>query len=154
MAELKDRLQSDLTDSIKARDDIRSGTIRMVLAAVSTEEVSGKQARELTDEDIVTVLGREAKKRREAAQAYDDAGRAELADKERAELAVIEGYLPAQMSEEEVRAIVDAAVTEVAAGGVEGGAAMGAVMKIVQPKVKGRADGSQVASMVKSALGL
>lgn len=154
MAELKDRLQSDLTDSIKARDDIRSGTIRMVLAAVSTEEVSGKQARELTDEDIVTVLGREAKKRREASQAYDDAGRAELADKERAELAVIEGYLPAQMSEEEVRAIVDAAVTEVAAGGVEGGAAMGAVMKIVQPKVKGRADGSQVASMVKSALGL
>lgn len=154
MAELKDRLQSDLTDSIKARDDIRSGTIRMVLAAVSTEEVSGKQARELTDEDIVTVLGREAKKRREAAQAYDDAGRAELADKERAELAVIEGYLPAQMSEEEVRAIVDAAVTEVAAGGVEGGAAMGAVMKIVQPKVKGRADGAQVASMVKSALGL
>lgn len=154
MAEMKDRLQSDLSASMKARDEVRSGTIRMVLSAVSTEEVSGKQARELSDDDVMTVLGREAKKRREAADAYDAAGRAELADKERAELAVIEGYLPDQLSDEEVRAIVDAAVAEVASSGAEGGKAMGAVMKIVQPKVKGRADGNQVAALVKSALGM
>ena len=154
MAELKDRLQSDLTESIKARDEVRSGTIRMVLSAITNEEVSGKEARELTDDDVITVLGREAKKRREAAEAYDDAGRAELSDKERAELVVIEGYLPAQMSDEELTAIVAAAVSEVAAAGAEGGRAMGAVMKIVQPKVKGRADGSVVAAKVKSALGM
>ena len=154
MAEVKDRLQADLTASIKARDEVRSGTIRMVLAAITTEEVSGKEARELTDDDVVTVLGREAKKRREAAEAYDQAGRVELADKERAELAIIDAYLPEQMSEDEVRAIVEAAVAEVAASGAEGGKAMGAVMKIVQPKVKGRADGGQVAALVKSALGM
>ena len=154
MAELKDNLQADLTASIKARDEVTSATIRMVLAAITTEEVSGKEARELTDDDVITVLGREAKKRREAAEAYDDAGRSELADKERAELTVIEAYLPEQMSEEEVRAIVDSAVAEVAASGAEGGKAMGAVMKIVQPKVKGKADGSAVAALVKSALGM
>jgi len=154
MAELKDRLQSDLTESIKARDEVRSGTIRMVLSAITNEEVSGKEARELTDDDVITVLGREAKKRREAAEAYDDAGRAELADKERAELVVIEGYLPEQMSDDELTAIVEAAISEVAATGAEGGRAMGAVMKIIQPKVKGRADGSVVAAKVKSALGM
>lgn len=154
MPELKDRLQSDLSESIKARDDVRSGTIRMVLAAITTEEVSGKQARELSDDDIITVLGREAKKRREAAEAYDNADRAELADKERAELAIIEEYLPAQLSEDELRRIVDAAVAEVAASGAEGGRAMGAVMKIVQPQVKGQADGAQVAALVKAALGM
>ncbi len=154
MAELKERLQSDLSESIKARDEVRSGTIRMVLSAITNEEVSGKEARELTDDDVITVLGREAKKRREAAEAYDDAGRAELADKERAELVVIEGYLPEQMSDDELTAIIDAAVSEVAATGAEGGRAMGAVMKIVQPKVKGRADGSVVAAKVKSALGM
>ncbi|NDA60165.1 MAG: GatB/YqeY domain-containing protein, partial [Actinobacteria bacterium] len=99
MATIKDQLQSDLSTAMKARDDLRSGTIRMVLAAITTEEVSGKEARELTDDDVITVLGREAKKRREAAEAYDDAGRSELADKERSELAVIEGYLPEQMSD-------------------------------------------------------
>lgn len=154
MAELKERLQSDLSESIKARDEVRSGTIRMVLSAITNEEVSGKEARELTDEDVITVLGREAKKRREAAEAYDDASRAELADRERAELVVIESYLPEQMSDEELASIVEAAVSEVAATGAEGGRAMGAVMKIVQPKVKGRADGGVVAAKVKSALGM
>jgi len=133
---------------------VRSGTIRMVLSAITNEEVSGKEARELTDDDVITVLGREAKKRREAAEAYDDAGRAELADKERAELVVIESYLPEQMSDDELTAIVEAAISEVAATGAEGGRAMGAVMKIIQPKVKGRADGSVVAAKVKSALGM
>jgi len=139
---------------MKARDEVRSGTIRMVLSAITTEEVSGKEARELTDDDVITVLGREAKKRREAADAYDDAGRVDLADKERAELTVIEGYLPEQMSDDDLAAIIEAAVAEVAASGAEGGKAMGAVMKIVQPQVKGRADGGVVAAKVKSALGM
>ena len=154
MTSMKDRIQGDLTTAMKARDEGSSSTLRMVLTAITNEEVSGKSARVLTDEDVVTVLGREAKKRKEAAEAYDAANRPELADRERAELAVIEGYLPEQLTEDEVRAIVDAAVAEVAAGGASGGAAMGQVMKIVQPQVKGKADGGQVAAMVKSALGM
>ena len=150
MTSMKDRLQGDLTTAMKARDEVGSSTLRMVLTAITNEEVSGKTARVLTDEDVVTVLGREAKKRKEAAEAYDSANRPELAARERAELVVIEGYLPEQLGEDEVRAIVEAAVAEVAAGG----AAMGQVMKIVQPQVKGKADGGQVAAMVKSALGM
>lgn len=154
MSTLKQTLQSDLTTSMKARDEVTSATIRMVLTAITNEEVSGKQARELTDDDVLTVLGREAKKRREAAEAYTSANRPELADREEAELAVIARYLPQQLDEAEVRTIVDAAVAEVTASGATGGAAMGAVMKIVQPQVKGRADGGMVASLVKSALGM
>jgi len=154
MTSMKDRLQGDLTTAMKARDEVGSSTLRMVLTAITNEEVSGKTARVLTDEDVVTVLGREAKKRKEAAEAYDSANRPELAARERAELVVIEGYLPEQLGEDEVRAIVEAAVAEVAAGGATGGAAMGQVMKIVQPQVKGKADGGQVAAMVKSALGM
>ena len=154
MTSMKDRLQGDLTTAMKARDEVGSSTLRMVLTAITNEEVSGKSARVLTDEDVVTVLGREAKKRKEAAEAYDAANRPELAARERAELVVIEGYLPEQLGEDEVRAIVEAAVAEVAAGGATGGAAMGQVMKIVQPQVKGKADGGQVAAMVKSALGM
>ena len=154
MTSMKDRLQGDLTTAMKARDEVGSSTLRMVLTAITNEEVSGKTARVLTDEDVVTVLGREAKKRKEAAEAYDAANRPELAARERAELVVIEGYLPEQLGEDEVRAIVEAAVAEVAAGGATGGAAMGQIMKIVQPQVKGKADGGQVAAMVKSALGM
>ena len=154
MTSMKDRLQGDLTTAMKARDEVGSSTLRMVLTAITNEEVSGKTARVLTDEDVVTVLGREAKKRKEAAEAYDSANRPELAARERAELVVIEGYLPEQLGEDEVRAIVEAAVAEVAASGATGGAAMGQVMKIVQPQVKGKADGGQVAAMVKSALGM
>ena len=154
MSDLKARLQSDLTTAMKERDEVSAATIRMVLTAITNEEVAGKEHRDLSDDDIVTVLGREAKKRREAAQAYDDAGRPELADRERAELDVIGRYLPQQLAEDEIRAIVNAAVAEVAAGGATGGQAMGQVMKIVQPKVKGRADGGAVAALVKTALGL
>ncbi len=154
MSDLKDRLQSDLTIAIKARDEVTAATIRMVLTAITNEEVSGKQARQLSDDDVLTVLGREGKKRRESAEAYDAADRPELADRERAELEVIARYLPQQMSEDEVRSIVDAAVAEVSATGASGGQAMGAVMKLVQPQVKGRADGGQVAALVKSALGM
>lgn len=154
MSALKDQLQSDLTTAIKARDEVTAATIRMALTAITNEEVSGKEARELSDDDVLTVLGREAKKRREAAEAYDAASRPELADRERAELAVIARYLPQPLTDDEVRAIVDAAVAEATAGGASGGQAMGAVMKVVQPQVKGRADGGAVAAMVKSALGM
>lgn len=154
MSALKDQLQSDLTTAIKARDEVTAATIRMALTAITNEEVSGKEARALSDDDVLTVLGREAKKRREAAEAYDAASRPELAARERAELDVIARYLPQPLTDEEVRGIVDAAVAEATAGGASGGQAMGAVMKIVQPQVKGRADGGAVAAMVKSALGM
>lgn len=153
MSELKARLQSDLTTAMKSRDEVSAATIRMVLTAITNEEVAGKEHRELSDDDVVTVLGREAKKRREAAEAYDGASRPELADRERAELAVIQGYLPQALDEAEVRAIIDDAVAQVTATGATGGAAMGQVMKLVQPQVKGRADGGQVAALVKAALG-
>jgi len=123
-----------------------------VLTAITNEEVSGKESKVLTDDDVITVLGREAKKRKEAAEAYDAAARPELAARERAESEVIAHYLPQQMTESEVAAIVDAAVAEVSAGGATGGALMGQGMKIVTPQVKGRADGGQVAAMVKKAL--
>lgn len=154
MSTLKETLHADLTTSIKARDELTSSTLRMVLTAITNEEVAGKEARVLSDDDVMTVLGREAKKRREAVEAYTSANRPDLADRENAELAVIAKYLPQQLDEAELRTIVDAAVAEVAATGASGGAAMGAVMKIVQPQVKGRADGGAVAAMVKVGLGL
>ena len=138
---------------MKARDELTVATLRMVLTAITGEEVSGKEARELTDDDVLTVLGREAKKRREAAEAYDAANRLELADRERAEFGVIATYLPQALTPDEVRAIVTEAVATVSATGASGQGAMGAVMKIVQPQVKGRADGSLVAAEVRAALG-
>lgn len=154
MTTSKEQLRADLTTAMKARDELTVATLRMVLTAITGEEVSGKDARVLTDDDILTVLGREGKKRRESAEAYDLAARPELAERERAELAVIAKYLPETMSEVEVKAVVDAAVAQVCAGGVSGQGAMGAVMKIVQPQVKGRADGGQVAALVRAALGM
>jgi uncharacterized protein len=151
MAELKERLRADLTTAMKARDSLRSATLRMLLTAITNAEVSGKQARELDDKQVVDVLSTEVKKRREAATAYDDAGRQELADKERAEAEVITDYLPAQLSDEEVSAIVTAAVESTGAAG-EGMKAMGKVMGVVQPQVKGRADGAAVAAEVKRQL--
>lgn len=150
MSALKDQLQSDLTASIKARDELRSSTLRMALAAITNEEVAGKEARQLSDDDVIVVLTREAKKRREAADAYDEANRPELAARERDELAVLTTYLPEPLSEDELTAIIAAAVAESGASGPGG---IGAVMKIVQPQVKGRADGGQVAALVRAALG-
>jgi len=152
-AGLKDRLQSDLTQAIRTRDEVRSATIRMVLTAVKSEEVAGTTARELSDAEVITVLGREAKKRREAATAFGDAGRVEMAAREVAELAVLEEYLPKQLTEAEIEAIVTAAVAGVqASGGPTGMAAMGPVMKVVQPQVQGLADGGKVAALVRAAL--
>lgn len=152
MTNLKEQLHTDLTAAIKAKDSLTSGTLRMVLAAITNEEVSGKEARVLNDQDMITVLNREAKKRKEAATAYDDAKRQELADKERAELGIIQAYLPAALSDEDLAKIIADAVAEVAASGATGPSAMGAVMKIVSPQVSGRADGGAVAAAVKSAL--
>ena len=152
MSALKDRLRQDLTSAMKSRDELRASTLRMVLTAVTNAEVAGKQARELSDDDIVGVLTTEAKKRREAATAFEDAGRAESAAKERAEAEVIGEYLPEQLDQAEVAEIVRAAIEESGAGG-EGMRAMGKVMGIVQPQVRGRADGGAVAAEVRRQLG-
>ena len=152
MGALKDQLRQDLTASMKARDDLRSSTLRMVLTAITNAEVAGKQARELSDEDVVGVLTSEAKKRREAATAFEEGGRAESAAKERAEAEVIAHYLPEQLGDEEVAEIVRAAVEQTGAAG-EGMRAMGKVMGVVQPQVKGRADGAAVAAEVRRQLG-
>jgi uncharacterized protein YqeY len=151
---LKQQLHSDLTDGIRARDELRTATLRMALTAVTNEEVAGKVARELSDDEVVTVLQREAKKRRESAQAYDDANRPELAERERAELGVLDGYLPAAMADEDLTAIVAAAVAAAQADGAEGPRAMGAVMKLVTPQVAGQAEGGRVAAEVRRQLGL
>lgn len=150
MSTLKDRLRSDLTTAMKSRDELRAATLRMVLAAVTTEEVAGKEARVLRDDEVVTVLGREAKKRREAAEAFGSAGRVEQADRERAEGAVIEDYLPAQLSDDELGSMVSAAIEEAGATDPRG---MGAVMKILTPRVAGRAEGARVATEVRRQLG-
>ncbi len=152
MSALKDRLRSDLTAAIKARDEVRSSTLRMVLTAITNAEVAGKEQRELSDDDVVGVLSSEAKKRREAATAFDDGGRPEMAEKERAEAAVLADYLPEQLSADDIAAIVTAAVEQTGAAG-EGMRAMGKVMGAVQPQVKGRADGAAVAAEVRRQLG-
>jgi uncharacterized protein YqeY len=152
MSTLKDQLRLDLTTAIKARDEITASTLRMVLTAVTNAEVSGKQARELSDEDVLTVLGSEGKKRREAAEAFDGAGRAEQADKERAEAAVIARYLPEQLSSEDIAALVADAIAQTGAGEL-GPRGIGAVMGVVSPQVKGRADGGVVAAEVRKQLG-
>ncbi len=149
MSELKDRLKSDLTAAMKARDAVRLRTLRMALTAVSNEEVAGGAARELADDDIVRLLTREAKKRREAAEAFDKGGRADKAADERAEAEVLSEYLPAQLDDTELAALVADAVAESGATGPKG---MGAVMKLVNPKVAGRAEGSRVAAEVKRQL--
>jgi len=150
MSTLEKRLHDDLTTAIRGRDEVRSATLRMALTAVKNESVSGTEARELSDDEVVTVLGREAKKRRESATAYDDAQRPELAARERAELAVLEGYLPAQLGDDELATLVAAAVAET---GADSPRQMGAVMKVLTPRVAGRADGGRVAAAVRAALG-
>jgi len=149
---LKEQLRSDLTTAMKAQDKLRAGTLRMLLSAVTNAEVAGKQARELTDDDVVGVLTSEAKKRREAAAAFDEGGRAESADQERAEAEIIATYLPEPLDDAEISRIVSAAVEQTGAAG-EGMRAMGKVMGVVQPQVKGRADGSAVAAEVRRQLG-
>jgi uncharacterized protein len=148
---LKERLRSDLTEAIKDRDKVRSGTIRMVLTAITEAEVAGSEAIELSDQQVLDVVIREAKKRREAEAAYTNAGRSELADKERAESDVLADYLPRQLTADEIAAIVAAAVAATGAAelGMKG---MGKVMAQVTPQTKGKADGSVVAAEVRRQL--
>ncbi|MGD8200387.1 GatB/YqeY domain-containing protein [Ornithinimicrobium sp. W1679] len=146
---LKATLQHHLTEAMRSQDKVRAGTLRMVLTAVTTEEVAGRTHRELSEEELLRVVGKEAKKRREAAEAYADAGRPELAEREEAELAVLQEYLPAQLDDAELAEIATRAVAEL---GVAGPAAMGQVMKVVQPRVAGRAEGGRVAAAVRAAL--
>lgn len=153
MSTLKEQLQADLTAAMRAQDALVSGTIRMALAAITTEEVAGKAAKTLSDDEVVTVLTREGKKRREAIEAYVAANRQDLADKEAAELGVLEKYLPEQLSADELAALIADAVAEAKSSGAEGMKAMGIVMKILQPKTNGRADGKAVSEAVKAALG-
>jgi uncharacterized protein YqeY len=149
MPELKDRLRTDLTASMRSRDDVRTATIRMVLTAVTNAEVAGAEARELSDDEIVAVLTKEAKKRREAADAYRGASRADRAEREEAEAAVIAEYLPTPLTEDELGGLVDAAVAETGATSLR---EMGAVMKRLAPDVAGRAEGARVAAAVKARL--
>lgn len=146
---IKETLQADLTEAIRGRNEIVSGTIRMVLTAITNEEVSGKEARTLTDAEIITVLSREAKKRREAAEAFADAGRADKAALEKAEGEVIAKYLPEQMSEGEIKKLIDAAIAQT---GASGPADMGKVMGVIKSQVAGKADGATVSGLVKAAL--
>lgn len=151
MSPLKQTLRSDLTDAIRARDELRSSTLRMALTALTNAEVAGDTARELSDDEVLSILVREGKRRREAAAAYDDANRPDLAERERAELVVLEEYLPAQLADDELSALVAAAIAET---GAEGPRGMGQVMKVVQPQVAKRADGSRVSAEVKRQLGI
>ena len=150
MAELKDRLRADLNDAMRARDQVRMRTLRMALTSITNEEVAGASARDLSDEEIVTILTREARKRREAAEAFGAAGRSEQAAAERAEGAVLANYLPAQLGDDELAELVSAAIAETSATGMK---SMGQVMKTLTPRVAGRADGARVAAEVRRRLG-
>ena len=147
---LKEKLQADLTEAIRGRDEVKSGTIRMLLSAITNEEVAGKAAKVLTDAEIITVLSRETKKRREAVEAFTAAKRDDLANKEKAEAAVIAQYLPEQLSEAEIKKMITEVIAETNAAGPAG---MGLVMKVLQPKIAGKADGGVVSALVKAALG-
>jgi len=149
VAELKERLRADLNAAMRARDQVRMRTLRMALTSITNEEVAGAAARDLTDDEIVKVLTREARKRREAAEAFSAAGRGDQAAAERAEGEVLAGYLPAQLSDDELAALVDAAIAETGASGM---ASMGQVMKTVTPRVAGRADGARIAAEVRRRL--
>lgn len=149
MSTLKETLHDDLTEAIRARDQVRSATLRMALTAVTNAEVAGTEAHELTDDEVLKVLAKEAKKRREAAEAYRGAHRLELAEVEDAELAVLEVYLPKQLTDDEITEIVRAAVAETGATGMK---QMGQVMKVANATVAGRAEGGRVAAAVRAAL--
>jgi uncharacterized protein YqeY len=150
---IKEQLKLDLTEAIRSRNEIVSGTIRMVLTAITNEEVAGKEARQLSDEEVIAVLSREAKKRREAAEAFADAGRADKANLEKAEGEVIAKYLPAQLTEADIAAMIAEAIAATgAAGPADMGKVMGAIMGAIKAKIAGKADGSVVSSLVKAAL--
>jgi uncharacterized protein YqeY len=149
VATLKQRLQDDLTTAMKARDELRTATLRMALTAIQNAEVAGSAARELDDAEVTQVLAKESKKRRESVEAYDGAGRTDLADRERAEGAVLDEYLPSQADDDEIAELVRRAIAET---GASGPSSMGGVMKAVQPQLAGRAEGGRIAAEVKRQL--
>jgi uncharacterized protein YqeY len=149
VAELKERLRADLNAAMRARDQVRMRTLRMALSSITNEEVAGASARQLSDDEVMKVLTREARKRREAAEAFGAAGRTEQAAAERAEGEVLAGYLPAQLGDDELAALVTAAIAETGASGMAG---MGQVMKTLTPQIAGRADGARVAAEVRRRL--
>lgn len=149
---MKDRLRAELTKSMKTRQALRSSTFRMVLTAITNAEVAGKQARELTDDDVTSVLASEAKKRREAATAYDDAGRTELAAKERAEAGIIAEFLPEPLTDADITNLVTTTIAELGVAD-DGMRAMGKVMGAVTPRTRGRADGAKVSAEARRQLG-
>ncbi len=149
MPTLKEQLRADLTTAMKARDETRTRTLRMALTSISNEEVSGAAAHDLTDDEVLKILAKEAKRRREAATAFASAGRADQAAAELAEEEVLAGYLPAQLDDAELSAMVAAAIAETGASGPAG---MGQVMKVLTPRVAGRAEGARVAALVRSQL--
>ncbi len=153
VASLKDQLKADLTASMKARQETTTSTLRMVLSAVMNAEVAGDSVKVLSDDQVLDILRAEVKKRNESAEIYEGAGRAEAAQTERAEAAIIESYLPAAMSDEELGKIVAEEVATATASGVTGGKAMGAVVKAVRARAGASADGAKIAALVKSALG-
>lgn len=150
MTELKSRLQADLTTAMKARDELTTATLRMLLTAVTTEEVAGSTARELSDDEVLRVVNREAKKRREAAEAFAGAGRTEQAQRERDEETVLARYLPSQLDDAELAGLVSAAITE---AGASEARQLGQVMKLLTPQIAGRADGKRVSTEVRRQLG-
>jgi uncharacterized protein YqeY len=152
MATLKERLRSDLTSSMKARDELTTASLRMALTSITNEEVSGKQVRQLSDDEVLRVIEREIKKRREAATAFADGDRADRAERETAEAAVLAAYLPEQLSDDELSRLVSTAVAKAQAEGAQGPRAMGVVMSAVKPQIAGRADGGRVAAEVKRQL--
>jgi uncharacterized protein len=152
-SQLKQRLTTDMTAALKARENVRLSTLRMALAAVQKAEVAGKEAKDLSDAEVLDVLTSEAKKRREAVTAYRDAGRDELADKEQAEAEILAEYLPEQLSEDEIKQLVTDAIAQTGAAEL-GPRGMGKVMGALQPKVRGKADGAVVAAEVKRQLGV
>ena len=152
MTSLKEQLKQDLIQSLKDQDAVKSSTLRMALTAITNEEVSGKEAKVLTDTEVLSVLTKEAKKRKESVEAFNQANRKDLADKEAQELTVLEKYLPSALTEDELNKIIDEAIAEAKASGAEGMKAMGVVMKIVQPKTVGRTDGALLAAKVKEKL--
>ena len=150
---LKERIESDLATAMKAREETKVSTLRMLKSAIQNAEVAGDEAIVLSDDQTIAVLRAEAKKRSESAQIYADAGRTEAAAKERSELSIIEAYLPAAMSDDDLGKIVGEEVAKAAASGATGGKAMGAVVKAVRERVGSGADGGKIAALVKAALG-
>jgi len=151
MAEVKDRLRADLITAMKAKDSFTTSVLRMAVAAIGTEEVAGKEARQLTEAEEQSVISREVRKRRESAEAYRDGNRPELADKEEQEAEVLQAYIPAPLTEPELDEIIAAEVQAVDGATMK---QMGQIIKAVNARVQGRADGSAIAAKVRAALNL